>query len=350
MISQRISESGSSSFLSELKGHRVRVCAGGVVLLLAKSVGRAITLGLLLAAIDLIWVPDSEARESLLALALLIWSVLVVVGLVRVLRVPLASVAASIDRSLKNIRRPVLSGYELTLRAGSTGEVSSGRMGDFLREMQLREACAEMRKLAALDLWPLRRIARSALLAGAAVLLLGVAGFAWREPFAITRQRLLFPARDIPPYSEVVFKVTPGDCDLMYGSGTNLVVEVGNAGSGAAVWLMTRSGGRQRSSACFGLESNTYGQNLEKVVVPLEYCFKSGRARSHWYKVNLRLQPRIEGVELMIAPPEYSGLAIRRIKPGDEPVEVLTGSNLKLYLESNRPLSRGPCASLRWMG
>ncbi len=341
MSNQGITGSGSRAFLAELRGHRMQVYAGGLVLLLVRSAGRAVGLGVLLAAADLIWVPDSETRASLLALTVLIWAVLLGVGVIRVLRLPLSGVAAKIDRSLKNIRRPVLSGYELTLRAERSEEDSTGGMGEFLREMQLREARDEMRRLAALDLWPLRRIGRSLLLAAAAVILLGIAGTLWHEPFVTTALRLLFPARDIPPYSKVVFKVSPGDCDLLYGSGTNLVVELGDAGSGAAVWLLTRSGGRQRSSACFGLEHNTYGQNLEKVVVPLEYCFKSGRARSHWYSVNLRLQPRIEGVELMIAPPEYSGLGVRRIKPADEPVEVLAGSNLKLFVESNRPLSRG---------
>ena len=83
MNRNRVESGGSRTFSTELNRRRQVMRAGGLSLLLARSAGRLIALGVLLAVVDLIWVPDSDSRETLLALAGMIWLISVIIGVPR---------------------------------------------------------------------------------------------------------------------------------------------------------------------------------------------------------------------------------------------------------------------------
>lgn len=264
---------------------------------------------------------------------------LVILGsrLVGVLLLSARDMAGMADRLLGNRRQPVLSAFELRrFLAGAESE-----WGNFLIRRSLDEARGALSKLAPGACLPrrplalrLRTFAIQALIAG---VVLGVPATANR----VILSRIFFPWRDIPPYSPLKFALTPDQPAVLYGRTLELGVEITGGAVREPVLLLTRKGSSRHAAACFQESSSRFTQRLEKVVDPIEFCFATGRARSPWRRVELRLQPQIELSKLVITPPAYTRLPRRELIVGNEEITGFQGSSAELLVTSNRPLDGG---------
>jgi hypothetical protein len=268
----------------------------------------------------------------------------------RIARTGLGETAARADRAGRHRRNEVLTAWELSGAdgggaAGPTdpGEPGAGGMTAFLKRRSLEDAVARLQELDPRALRPddaLKRRGRvlglQALAALAAVLVCG------GEAFLTVAPRLLWPGRDIPPYSRYRFEVEPETLSILYGGTAEVAATVSGAPVDRQVWLMTRRGRREsRRVACFQDGGGRYAQRLERVTVSVEFCFGVGRARSRWHRVSVQLQPQIVLARVRLAAPAYTRLPVREFAAGQEEIEGVRGTRAVLTLTSNRPLKEG---------
>jgi hypothetical protein len=107
------------------------------------------------------------------------------------------------------------------------------------------------------------------------------------------------------------------------------------------VQFMTRQGGRIHETPCFQGSPTQFAQRLERVMQPVEFCFRTGRARSRWHRLTVLLEPHIESASLKLVPPAYSRLPERVFRLGSEPLAGLRGTAAEMTIHCNRPLRDG---------
>ena len=248
--------------------------------------------------------------------------------------------ARAADNAIGNRRRDIEAASDLQQAEGPEG---STHLHGFLKRRALREAAVTLKILPPASRRP-GRLLKRALIAVTAVALCALPFLLVKPgPALIAAKRVLFPGADIPPYSPLGFEVDPGEVSVHYGEDAKIEVEITGGKPEETVWFLTRSPGSNKISRarCFQDTESRYAQKLESVTQPVEFAFATGRARSAWHPVDIRLQPKISGVEILVQPPRYSGLKAQRFPLGSETIEALVGSRITLTVHSNRRLGSG---------
>ncbi len=285
-----------------------------------------------------------ETTRRVLNLALpLAWLLLALPEARRILRTGPGDIARRADRLGRHRRNELLTAWELLRDRQSPPDGDGAELPAFLVRRSVEGALAKASALPPRLLRPHARLARQGrllaiqVLASAAILLcFGPAAISTIAP------RLLWPGRDIPPFSRYRFAVAPQRSSILYGGSAELSVTIGGAPVRDQVWLLTRQGGRGvQRAACFQEGGGRYAQRLENVTQPLAFCFAVGRARSHWHDVELQLQPQVLQARVRLAPPTYTGLPGIEFPAGQADVAGVHGTRVTLTLTSNRPLREG---------
>ncbi len=264
---------------------------------------------------------------------------LVFVAMLRVVqlcRYNLRDVAQKADTLLNSKRRSVLSAHELT-----AAQHESGTMANYLVERSIRSACEELQRLRMKNCWPWHRIRRKLLYLAACILALGAFGALYPQTFLTISSRVAAPFSDHPPVSDYSFSVKPQNPSVLYGKNVELAVYISGNPVKEQVWCLTRSGGKTYRNACFKRSDNQYVVKLENVIEELDFCFATGKARSKWHSLNLKLRPQVQSAAFTVVPPDYSKLPERKFRAGEDEISALKRSRVKLEIESNRPLSGG---------
>ena len=263
----------------------------------------------------------------------------------RLLRLGLGETAERADRIGKHRRNEVLTAWELLgARRPARAEDEAGALPSFLVQRSVGEAMARLEALDPRAMRPSALSARRGRLLGIQVVAaLSVALLCGMEALRIVVPRMLWPGRDIPPYSHCRFDVTPEAPSILYGGSAEVSVTLRGAPTGAQVWMMTRRSGQKKvqRAACFQDGGGRYAQRLENVTVPVQFCFAVGRARSRWHTADLQLQPQVMLTRVRLAPPPYTRLPVREFPAGQEEVAGVRGTKVTLTLTSNRPLKDG---------
>lgn len=248
-----------------------------------------------------------------------------------------AAVAA--DRALASPRREVLSALELAGSAASGG----GLLGPWLRERAVDQAARQMNALPTARSVPAGEISR----AGKAVLLLAallaVCALLLPRATSTISRRLLQPGADIPPYSALVFTLTPQPAEVLYGGEILISGEIRGGKISAPVRALTRNPETRvvEESPAYQENPTRFSTKLEKVAAPVEVAFAVGRARSPWLPVAVRMQPKVQDVLLTVEPPAYTGMPRREFAIGAQDLAALPGSRVTAWMTSNRPLASG---------
>ncbi len=269
--------------------------------------------------------------------------ILVVIAVFLVIRVGLIAAeslehsAGIADEIAGSRRKDILSAYEL----GKAVSVNNNEMSHYLISRQIADADKIIDTLSFSMCFPLKRIRKYLPLLFAVICVAAVLFGINPEAARIVIKRIVFPRRDIPPYSRLRFSVTPEHPKVVYGENVEISVKITSGKTRSRVMFVTRTlGGKQREFSCFREGADKFVHRLEKLTEPVFFCFKTGRTRSHWHKVELLLQPRISLVRAKITPPAYSRLTAREYV-GGEAIKELAGSQAVLTITSNRPLSKG---------
>ena len=151
--------------------------------------------------------------------------------------------------------------------------------------------------------------------------------------------RFTNPTSDVPPFSTVEFAVTPGDTQIKYGQGVDIVAKL-NSTPIDELELVIQGEGEQEIIPMFSEGDNQWRASLFRVTQNLKYEVRSGRARSEKYEIDLILVPEISDVQFRVSPPDYTRLGSTIVSAGDG-IRGLPGTRVEVMASSNRPLSAG---------
>ena len=318
---------------------------GRAIALLGKTMRVALATTTLYFVADYFLALSETARYGLNLLLPLAWLATALPEARRIFRSGPSETARRADRIGGHRRNEILTAWELLRSRLSHTDIDSSEttLPDFLLRRSVNEALVKAEALPLRRLRPMDLIARQGrlliiqvLVAVAVVSLLGLAACATIAP------RLLWPGRDIPPYSRYTFEVVPQTPTIVYGGSAELSVVIDGAPVNDQVWLLTRQRNRAlQRAACFQDGGGRYAQRLENVTQPLEFCFAVGRARSRWQAIDLQLQPQVLQARVRLTPPAYTDLPAVEFPAGQADVAGVRGTRIALSLTSNRPLREG---------
>ncbi|HBA83645.1 MAG TPA: hypothetical protein DCZ95_06075 [Verrucomicrobia bacterium] len=329
----------ASMLFSELSRRRTRVRLGVVAAEMLGVLGTAFTVLAAYALADLFLAFSPLELNVLNALLLAGLAILFLVRLWPCLRLSLRDLALSCDRSRDGRRQEILGAFEMASSAQQAGP--HPELEKYLVQQAIGRALALLQALPWRQYGPLPALKKqSRRLWIQFAVALALLGLPWRIS-SVVLSRILTPDRDIPPYSRYRFAVSPAAPEVLYNGSLEVGAEVSGPAFQEPVQLVTRVNGREQRAACFQESGRRYSQRLEKVVQPLEYCFALGRARSHWHRLTVLLDPQIAAVQLRVRPPAYSRKPPRTFIAGEANLAELKGAAVELEATCNRPLSRG---------
>jgi len=306
----------------------------------------AVTILLLLGAwLDLLWEFPPQWRIATLWLAAFGGAVLLGALTAATVRAAHdATVARRLDRA-GDVGGRILTGWELAQEGwGRRSSQPQRALTLSLANIAVADAAVAAGQVPLGKVAPVRPLGRSL---GAIVLLwAAVAGLAICLPGLVQTQwnRFARPFADVPPFSRVEFKVTPGDTSVVYGS--ELEIRATVVGPPVEqLELVLESGNRQEPPLPMFPEANgQWRAVLAKVVEPTDYYVRAYRARSVKYHINIITVPLIDGSRLRIEPPAYTNRAAYEGAMPKEGVSGLPGTKIEVFLRSNRPLRGGTIA------
>jgi hypothetical protein len=262
-------------------------------------------------------------------------AVLALAGLISVLKKSSCHAAEYLDKLAGG--KDILSALELQKQYGNASEFKQ-----FLINEVLKNAQQKLKELTPFIVFPWVIIRKKMIFFTTPALIIIVLFLLNPVACKTVLLRIMHPAEDIPPYSRLQFFITPAQPSVIYGQDIEIKVNIEGDVLQKQVFFITRSNtGKIIASPCFHENGNAFIQRLEKVTVPVQFCFQTGRSRSRWHEIKLKLQPLFSSVKIMVTPPRYTGLTPEISFIGPEGVTAMKGSNIELTVVSNRPLSGG---------
>lgn len=250
------------------------------------------------------------------------------------LRVSPRTAAERADAALGDSRRTAAASLSLDPEAAPTP------LAKLLTTRTLEASSSALAALPARRLVPWRMLG----LALAALMVpLGVAGtlrLLYPGAFATVASRLLHPGADIPPFTRLVFAVTPEKPAAVYGAGLTLTASItGEKPAHPVECLMRRPGGGSiLRLPAFREAPGRFSRAIDGLTEPVEVAFACGKARSPWLPVEILLEPNILGGVVRVEPPPHTGLPATSVPLDTNEIAATEGSKVTLELTSNRPL------------
>ena len=323
-------------FVAKLARAKLLRCAGFIFAGKMKTLGYFAIFLVLLVLADGFFALDERFRIFLDISLLLILAVMFIVETIRIFSVSPGEIAVYLDEKCGNKREEFLSALELgnekTAREGITG---------FLSAKILAAAVEKISTASAGKILPVGEIKRRLLVIALQIAVCAVLILVTFTSSSVSFRRILMPWKDIPPYSRLVFNITPNPAKVIYGGNIELRAEITGAPIDSQVWFNVKHGDNLNRMACFREGETAFVQKLEKLTVPAEFCFSCGKARSKWQKVELLLQPRISFAKIKVVPPEWTRLPEISFLSGTQDLSGYKNSKVEMTVVSNRPLSGG---------
>lgn len=259
--------------------------------------------------------------------------------LTEVNRLTLHDMGRRADELLGASRTSILSAHELQVESERVTAMKP--FTGFLVARAIADATAHLHRLAPRTNYPSVEIQRRMKMVLLLMVALGLLiGWQPRVSFTIL-SRLFQPLTDIAPYSRYEFRVDPEHPRVLYGGSADIAVEITGGTITGPVWFATRRDGEIERTPCFQEAPHRFAQKVENVTESVDFRFETGRARSNWKTLIVRMQPHITLARATVTPPAYTRRAARNLFIGQENLSVLRGSEVRLVVTSNRPLEEG---------
>ncbi|NNF59556.1 MAG: chromosome partitioning protein ParA [Rhodothermaceae bacterium] len=179
------------------------------------------------------------------------------------------------------------------------------------------------------DLQPVRRIAPWALAP-----LLGLLFFLIAAPttFVGAVDRLFAPATDFQPPAPFFFEVEPGDVELARGEALAVAARpVGTDFPPDAVLELGRADEATQDQIRLTLgEDGRFAHTVPNVRADLRYRITAEGVTSPWYEATVVTRPVVNGLNVSLQPPRYTGLRTRSLAPGIGDVLALPGTQIRV--------------------
>jgi hypothetical protein len=321
-------------FLTQLKRFRAQWQGWLLRCLALELIGWIIVTMTVLCFLDLFLALAPKLRVALGGLCFLCLLAWLGIRLAGIYRITEKDSAIHADRLLQSRRREILSALEV-----GQSRTNQSPLSAYLSSAGIESAGKQLKSVA--NIRPEGRLKkiylRLSLFAGILLisLMLSPRG-------AITLAgRLLLPYADIPPYTGYVFVITPTTPEVIYGADQIINLSVSGKTVHTPVRFVTRQNGHILESTCFQAGPAEFVQRLERVMQPMEFCFRVGKARSKWHPLTVLFQPHVQSAKVRTTPPTYTKRPEKEFALGTESIEGLKGTQVALTIQSNRPLKGG---------
>jgi hypothetical protein len=169
-------------------------------------------------------------------------------------------------------------------------------------------------------------------------------------------RRFADPFGDHPPFTTIEFEVEPGDTQVVYGAGLEVRVSVSGApvesvelvlqsaeapASGQSDHRVAGTSAGEEIVPMFPERENQFRASVANVTQPMQYHVRTRNARSKKYDIDVVTVPLIEDTQYRITPPSYTRLPAYEGALPRGGLAGLAGTQVKITLRSNRPLSGG---------
>ncbi|MCG8651524.1 MAG: hypothetical protein MI861_16905, partial [Pirellulales bacterium] len=321
---------------------RVRV-VGTVDSLLWALAATGIAL-LLLAWMDIIWHLPTGVRQAILPLAVLVGGGAFAILAYRVWKLSTADrVARRLDEA-GHTGGQILSGWELLPEHAQTDNEpqATAALARGIASVAVDQASQRASTVALADAAPWSESRRSGVTAAVVAVVTLVFALLAPGAFGTSWNRFVSPTIDTPPYSPLVFEVTPGDVELTYGQPLEVTAEVsGGAIENASLVLGDPADPNAKRVAMFPRGGGRWQAVVPRVIESTTYCVTAQRGRSRLFELNVLETPTIEAASYTLIAPAYTGLPPRQGRYPQDPIAGLSGTEVELQITSNRPLHSG---------
>lgn len=340
-ITRSLSPSQSSAVTLRRKIHSIvnRIRVIGAVHAICWSITLFCSGLVLVAWMDIIWHLPIEVRRAaipfvlLSAAALFSW-----LFRDRWMSATNHSVARRMDK-VAGTGGQILSGWDLLTDDRSE---SQPPLGKDIALVAIDQASRRASKVAARDAAPWRESRASVSVAAAVCLVTAVFAMFASHAFATSWKRLAMPSVDTPPYSPLVFEVSPGNVQITYGKPLEVTALItGGAIEDATLVLGDPDDSSVDRVAMFPRGGGRWQAVLPRVIDPTRYCVTAERGRSETFHVEVLETPQIESVRFTITPPVYTNLPKRKGRHPQDRIAGLLQTKVALEITANRPLAKG---------
>jgi len=174
----------------------------------------------------------------------------------------------------------------------------------------------------------------------AAVLLVAVSvyGIAFSRHFVNAARRYVSPHRHIPPITDTVLTVHPGDAERLQGESLAVEAHIEGVLPETAYIYYDDEEGTVRKAMSF--EGSFFAYQFVGLQRSFRYWVRAGDATSRTYSVTVRTRPSVQTLKLTYVYPEYTGLPSRSEESQTGNVRALTGTRVRLEAAADRPLRK----------
>jgi hypothetical protein len=308
---------------------------------MASGVGWGLAAALLLvlagAWFDLLWELPPQLRIACCISSLIVGALLLAAAgwLALRSRVPQA-LAYRLD-TVAGTGGQIRSGVDLLLEPESHVPLTSG-----LATLAVGRAGQLAGKIAGASAVPAKPLGWSFGGFGALILGVGIASLclprlAWTQWLRFTD-----PYGDHPPFSRALYKVEPGNVQVVYGGGLDIrVTTEGAPVDRLHLVLETEDPPTQETLPLFQEPGGEWTATLANLTSPGRYFVRSNAGRSPKFRIDILTVPQLEAVRFRITPPAYTNRAAYQGPLPQGGLAGLPGTGVQLWAKSNRPLSGG---------
>jgi len=322
---------------------RKRLFSVGVIAALGWVLLAIIVVLLIAVWFDLLWELPAEARLGSFAVAGIIGLVLFTILGVSLLRKSKQDRLASRLDQVGGTGGEITTGLELSTelkrRENQPTDKPKQQIESGLAAMAVDRAAQTAGSIDRSLAVPNKPIKTVALALAGVGLLLAVVGISMPKLAQTQWARFANPTNDVPPFSTIDFDITPGDTEIKYGQGVDIVAKLSSTPVDE-LELVIEGESEQEIIPMFSEGQNQWRATLFRVTENLKYEVRSGRARSQKYDISLILVPEITDVQFRISPPAYTRLGSSIVSANDG-IRGLPGTRVEIMAASNRPLSAG---------
>ncbi len=154
-------------------------------------------------------------------------------------------------------------------------------------------------------------------------------------------KRFAFPSSETPPFTGIAITLDKAQHNLRYGDDVKIMATVTRKTQERLELVTISKDGRERVLPMLPRGELNWQALLTDVKEPVQFFARSGRTRSETGTLDVQLTPKILETIVRITPLPYTRQAVYEGKIPDTGIAGLVGTQVELFLASNRPLKRG---------
>lgn len=263
-------------------------------------------------------------------------------------QVPPEQLGAAVDLSSPNLHESLSTLISLQRPGVTASEAGS----EYMRSILKQQVVQQLSLVQINSVVDRHKAVRRCGIAGLLMLTVLLPLLFWPSLTSLLFQRMVSPFKNLATPGHLFFEVPDGNRTVARGSTVRVSAEPKwrNAVSGQRpeqvdLKLIAGSGESDVLPMLYDEVAGCYLADLERIAADVQYQVTGGGVVSETYSLTVVDAPEVRGAVLTATPPVYSGRAIQRFDGMLGEMEVFERSQLEVFLEFNKPVTR---ASLVW--